>query len=156
MLAGTPRTFRQLMDEMDQPIIVNKSLRQTAKDVMNHLEFLVFDEADRLFQTEEVARHYQEQLQKRDSTSKDGNMASGLPPFHHLALDHHHQHHPKDLFRLHWHSNFWRIYPVGAGSINEDLSTPNHTRLRPHPPIHLIGYESFLRLLPLVAPCVDN
>lgn len=82
ILAGTPRTFRQLMDEMDQPIIVNRILRQTAKNIMNHLEFLVFDEADRLFQTEEVARLYQERLDKKqDSTNRDNSTPSKTTPF---------------------------------------------------------------------------
>ncbi len=77
ILAGTSRTFQQLIDEIDQPIIVNKSLRQTAKDAMKNLEFLVFDEADRLFQTEAVARAFQERrLYVNNNAAKDSAPSS--------------------------------------------------------------------------------
>ena len=64
-LAGTPRMFQQLLDEIEQPIIVNKKLRQLAKNLLRNLQTLVFDEADRLFQTEAVARTQQEKIRQR-------------------------------------------------------------------------------------------
>jgi superfamily II DNA/RNA helicase len=67
ILAGTARAYQQLMDEVRKPIIVDKGLRKAAKDVMRNLETLVFDEADRLFETEATARIQQERKIQRDT-----------------------------------------------------------------------------------------
>lgn len=66
-LAGTPRSFQQLLNEMDEPIIVNKKQRQVARNLLENLQRLVFDEADRLFQTEAVARGQQEWRQRQQN-----------------------------------------------------------------------------------------
>jgi len=64
-LAGTPRAYQQLMEEVKKPIIVDKLIRNVAKTVMKNLDTIVFDEADRLFETEALARQLQQQQRER-------------------------------------------------------------------------------------------
>lgn len=72
ILAGTPRAYQQLMTEIKKPVIADKVLRSTAKNVMENLETLVFDEADRLFETEALARMQQERKQQREMANEGG------------------------------------------------------------------------------------
>jgi superfamily II DNA/RNA helicase len=75
ILAGTPRAYQQLMTEINKPVIADKVLRSTAKNVMKNLETLVFDEADRLFETEAFARMQQERKQQREMAKDGGTFA---------------------------------------------------------------------------------
>ena len=55
-LAGTPKTFRRLMAEAKRSTN-SKLLGQAARDLLSNPKCIVLDEADRLLQTEQRARH---------------------------------------------------------------------------------------------------
>jgi superfamily II DNA/RNA helicase len=77
MFAGTPLMLQRLKREIDLAsssyklrIDDDKNLRKTARAISSNLQTVVLDEADRLLQTEAVARNLQSRRQEKTSGSK--------------------------------------------------------------------------------------
>lgn len=84
ILAGTPRILQQLKREIEvasssQQLRMNdeKGIRKLARDISWNLQAIVLDEADRLLQTEAVARHLQSRRQQSQSSSSSSKKKPG-------------------------------------------------------------------------------
>lgn len=78
-LAGTPKTFRQLLAEAKRSTN-NKQLSQIAQTILCNPKCIVLDEADRLLQTEQVARDAATKKQEQFKSTRFGTSRRGLTP----------------------------------------------------------------------------
>jgi superfamily II DNA/RNA helicase len=75
MLAGTPRVLQQLVKELDSVVFSSntnehQALKSLASAISKNLQTVILDEADRLLQTEAVARHRESRKQQQQSETK--------------------------------------------------------------------------------------
>ena len=69
LLVGTPKLFLQLSKELRRDITPEDPLQQRCSELRDNLHTIVLDEADRLLQTEAVARqeHFRKELKEQSS-----------------------------------------------------------------------------------------